>query len=162
MARLTEQQWDNVKADYITGRYSTRALAAKHGVSNAAISKKAKADGWQVIEADVVDTLVESKMVMDKGLDEVAKVNMVNSVNLTRAIHDLTEFEYKSNDRMAMAEDKAIDMLEAAENPMQVKAIMEVIIKHREARLGKSPDTAIQVNNNEAPRFVINSTVVRD
>ena len=46
MARLTDQQWDSVKADYITGRYSTRALAEKHGVSHVAIQKKLKAEDW--------------------------------------------------------------------------------------------------------------------
>lgn len=154
MARLTKQQWDMVKADYITGRYSTRALAGRHNVSNAAISKKAKADGWVLIDSDVVDTLIESRMVMEHGVNEIAKVNKVNSVNLTRAVNDLAEFEVQSNNRMAKVEDKAMMLLDDVDNPAHVKAIMETLVKHREARLGKSPDTAIQINNNQQPTRV--------
>lgn len=149
MARLTGEQWDVVKSEYITGRYSTRALADRHNVSNAAISKKAKADGWVVMDSNVVDTLVESRMVMEHGVNELAKVNKVNSVNLTRAVNDLAEFEMQSNKRMAEAENKAMDILDTVEKASDVKAIMETLVKHREARLGKSPDTAIQINNNQ-------------
>lgn len=147
MARLSQDQWDAVKADYITGRYSTRALADRHNVSNAAISKKANADGWVVIDPDVVDTLIESRMVMEHGVNEIAKLNKVNTVNLTRAVNDLADFEMKSNQRMAKVEDKAMKMLDSAESPVHVKAIMDTLVKHREARLGKSPETAIQINN---------------
>ena len=151
MARLSDEQWDSVKADYITGRYSTRALADRHNVSNAAISKKAKSDGWTVIDKSTVDTLVESRMVMEHGIDEVAKVNKVNAVNFARAVSDLAEFEIKSNNRMAKVEDKAMTLLDEVEDPAKVKAIMETLVKHREARMGKSPDTAIQINNNQTP-----------
>jgi hypothetical protein len=148
MARLSKEQWDKVKADYITGRYSTRALAEKHGVSNAAVSKKANSEGWQVIEPGVVDNLVRSKIVVDHGLEKLAEVNKVNSVNLIDSVNELVEFELKSNKRMAMVEDKAMDMLTMIEKPTDAKAIMDTLVKHREARLGKSPDTAIQINNN--------------
>lgn len=153
MARLTTEQWDKVKADYITGRYSTRALAERHNVSNAAISKRAKSEGWQALDAEVVDDLVHSKLVIDHGIDEMAKVNKVNTVNLTASVNDLVEFEIKSNNRMAMVEDKAMMMLDEIERPTDAKAIMETLVKHREARLGKSPDTAIQINNSNEPSF---------
>lgn len=45
MARLTADQWENVRAEREAGA-SFRDLAAKHGVSDAAICKRAKAEGW--------------------------------------------------------------------------------------------------------------------
>lgn len=45
MARLTADQWETIRAEREAGA-SFRDLAAKHGVSDAAICKRAKAEGW--------------------------------------------------------------------------------------------------------------------
>lgn len=39
--------WENVEADYRTGRFSNRVLAVKYGCTEGAIRKKAKAEGWE-------------------------------------------------------------------------------------------------------------------
>lgn len=46
MARLTPEQWELVKQDRISTGASFRVLSEKHGVSDVAILKKAKAEGW--------------------------------------------------------------------------------------------------------------------
>ena len=48
MARLTSEQWAAVRKDRESNGTPYRALAEKHGVSDAAISKRAKAEGWVV------------------------------------------------------------------------------------------------------------------
>ena len=45
MPRLTQDQWDSVRAEREAGS-SFRELAARHGVSDAAIVKRAKSEGW--------------------------------------------------------------------------------------------------------------------
>ncbi|MBP2233095.1 hypothetical protein J2847_006430 [Azospirillum agricola] len=46
MTKRKDIDWSAIEADYRTGNYSNRALAAKHGVSEAAIRKKAGEAGW--------------------------------------------------------------------------------------------------------------------
>lgn len=147
MARLSEQQWEKVKADYATGRFSIRVLSERHGVSIAAISKRSNAEGWEKLEPETVSAFVGANVAMRKEVDRVAQVNKVNSVYLSRSLEDLAEFEIQSNERMALVENKAMRLLDEAEKATDVKAIMDTLVKHREARLGKSPDTAIQINN---------------
>lgn len=38
--------WDAVERDYRTGRFTTRELGAKHGLSHVAVAKKAKTHQW--------------------------------------------------------------------------------------------------------------------
>ncbi|MGG5823061.1 hypothetical protein [Falsiroseomonas sp. HW251] len=49
MPALTAQRWEALRAEYEYGSTSTRALAAKHGVSEKAIRKRAasRRDAWQ-------------------------------------------------------------------------------------------------------------------
>jgi hypothetical protein len=86
---------------------------------------------------------------------QVAKVASelhIPATQLESALSDLTAFEIESNRIMARIDAKALEMLDLVDKPNDVKAIMDVHQKHREARLGKSPDTAIQINNsNTAP-----------
>lgn len=45
--RLTREQWDEVKRDRLANLTPYRALAAKYGVSDAAIIKRSKAEDWE-------------------------------------------------------------------------------------------------------------------
>lgn len=148
MARLTQAQWSEVRAHYATGRYANRDLAEMYGVSHVAIQKKAKAEEWSKADSESVARLVKAKAAYDEEVTKLPKVTNTDSGNFAMAIDVLAEFETQSNRRMAMAEDKAMDILDGVERASDVKAIMETLVKHREARLGKSPDTAIQINNN--------------
>ncbi|OZB49421.1 MAG: hypothetical protein B7X60_01280 [Polynucleobacter sp. 39-45-136] len=152
MARLTEEQWSEVRAHYATGRYANRDLAEMYGVSHVAIQKKAKAEEWSKADSESVTRLIKAKADYDEEVSKLPKVTNTDSGNFAMAIDVLAEFEAKSNRRMAKVEDKAMTMLDSAESPVHVKAIMETLVKHREARLGKRPDTAIdtaiQINNN--------------
>lgn len=46
MARLSESEWDQLKADWCTDHYSNRELGERYGVSNVAITKRVKNEGW--------------------------------------------------------------------------------------------------------------------
>jgi nucleoid DNA-binding protein len=96
----------------------------------------------------VVEKFVKAKIEIANEVDKVSKVSKVDSGNLLESLNELAEFEIDSNKKMALIDKKNLDLLEMAERPSDVKAIMETHIKHREARLGKSPETAIQINNN--------------
>lgn len=49
MARLSDEQWSALRADWVVGRYSNRELGEKYGTSNVAITKRAKKEGWEKI-----------------------------------------------------------------------------------------------------------------
>lgn len=45
---MAEQvNWDEIRADYLSGEYSVRELAEKHNASESMIYKKASKDGWK-------------------------------------------------------------------------------------------------------------------
>lgn len=45
-ARKTSSEWDRIGLEYLAGEDSIREIADRHGISEAAIRKKAKAEGW--------------------------------------------------------------------------------------------------------------------
>jgi len=155
MAQLTPEQWSTIKAEYATGKYSNRELGRRHGITHAAINKKAAAEGWTTIDADVVDAYVKSHVEIKEAVSTVSTAMGLEVSSLETALSDLATFEAESNRIMARIDAKALEMLDFVDKPNDVKAIMDVHQKHREARLGKSPDTAIQINNNAPPPTVI-------
>ena len=50
MARLSKEEWESLKADFITGAYTLSQLAKKYSVSKGAISQRAKKEQWQKMD----------------------------------------------------------------------------------------------------------------
>jgi len=155
MAKIAPETWDAIKADYATGRFNSRQLGEKYGVSHTGINKRAAAEGWTTLDPESVNSYIktQAELAEVKGeIIEVSKSLQIDECKLTGALDDLTAFEIESNRIMARIDAKALEMLDYVDKPNDVKAIMDVHQKHREARMGKSPDTAIQINNsNTAP-----------
>jgi hypothetical protein len=156
MARLTADQWDKVKADWCTGRYSLAELAKMHDVSNAAISKKATTESWQKLDASIVDSFISAKAEAIIEVNKMAKVNKVNAVNLQSSLDTLAV--EKSMIHEDMTEIRTImmevvrDKRESGElSPIDCKVAMETAAKEHEVKFGKQPDTAIQINYNQLP-----------
>lgn len=61
MARLSEDQWQTLRAEYEVGD-SLNAVAARHGVSRAGIQKRAKAEGWTQDVAPLIRAKVAEKV----------------------------------------------------------------------------------------------------
>lgn len=45
-ARKTEAEWDRIELEYLAGEVSVREIADRYGISDTAIRKRAKAQGW--------------------------------------------------------------------------------------------------------------------
>jgi len=148
MARLTEEQWSELKAHYATGKYSNRDLGEMYNVSHVAIQKRAKSEEWIKAELETVDKLIRARSDYNAEIAKLPLVTKTDAGNFAMAIDVLAEFEAKSNARMELVVDRAMVLLPVSKNPVHVRAIMDTLVKHREARLGKQPDTAIQINNN--------------
>lgn len=66
--------WERIEADYRTGKYTTRELGKLHGLSHAAIAKRAKAKGWTQDMAPVVERLTReglAQRAVDRVVDRV-------------------------------------------------------------------------------------------
>lgn len=144
MARLTAENWELVKADYEVRSLSNRELAGKYGVSEAAIRKKAKAQGWVKEESA---HLIEKKASVIKDLHNLSSQSAHLSSHHIAAIDDEVMFKLQSDKDMQAIQDKVNLMVDGVDNPNHLLALMNATVKHREARLGKSPETAIQINN---------------
>lgn len=126
-----------VIAEWKAGSSQT-SLAKKYKISPASVNKWCK--GIIQENVNVVNTQVAViKELFDKSEYEV---NAIHS-----AVNELVKFELESNRRLQKIEDHALSLLSSCEKPTEVKAVMDIAVKHREARLGKQPDTAIQINN---------------
>jgi hypothetical protein len=148
MARLTVEQWGCLKSDWVTGRYNNRELGERFGTSHTAIQKKANAEEWEKLDSSVVSDYIAAKVAISEEVSKVSKVSKVDSGNLSKSLDLLAEFEAKSNATLQRIDAKNLEMIDECDRPSDIKAVMETHIKHREARLGKQPDTAIQINNN--------------
>lgn len=78
MSKTTD--WEAIEREYRAGSISVRAIADKHGITEGAIRKKAKAESWKRALAEKVRTLVREKLVRSDGTqkqratdDEVAE-----------------------------------------------------------------------------------------
>ena len=133
-----------ILADWRTGAYTVRDLAYKHGVSRSFVNKITL--GIACDTKTTVDNIIALEQDLAR-LDSRA-VHSVHEVAL-----DLIHFERANSQRMEAATLKAMDMLPNSERVSDVKSVMDVLKIHREAILGKSPETAIQINNSPEPEY---------
>jgi len=155
MARLSESEWDQLKADWCTDHYSNRELGERYGVSNVAITKRVKNESWKKLPKSVVDNFVENKIQTTKAINEVSKVSKVSVANLEESLDKVATDKARFHEVGVNIMAKINSMLDVVEQPSEVK---ELAMAHKaiyEPRFKTSPDTAIQINNEQrAPRSI--------
>ena len=132
--------WPTIEADSRAGVKSVRQIAREHGLSEAAIRKRAKSDGWtrdlsaaiqakadELVRNEAVRNEVRTanripdKVVVDANANAVYRVQMAHRAGLTKlsVLRDalLTELEGS-----AAAETKADPAPPGTENPPEVAA----------------------------------------
>lgn len=137
---LTQELKDAILIDWRLGILSQRDIADKHKVSKGTVGNICK--GAERDAASIVGDGVQYK----QGL---AKFDgrMVGAIDAT--VNDLVRFEQISSERMERVARRAMEMLATADRTGDVKAVMDTLKVHREARLGKSPEVAVQINNSQ-------------
>lgn len=62
MLARKKTDWDAIRRDYGTGKYTLRELEAKHGVFNSSIARKAKNNGWTQDLAGAIRQATNTKL----------------------------------------------------------------------------------------------------
>ncbi len=169
MARLSKEQWERLKADYVTGAYTLEMLAKKYGVSRQAINNRAKKEQWKKIKIEETAELVELEKVdktLQRKVDEVANFTKTNPKNLKEAIGEIADYQEYIHSLQLMAAEKLketlidgkveeiatisgemgeIRVVERKLNPRELKNLVEAIDKAGQT-LGVVPRFGQQVN----------------
>ena len=85
MARLTAQQWEQAREDYEVRGLSLGEVARRHGVSQQAVAKRAKAEGWKQGKSCA---LVSEKVAAIKSLAKVERESCELSTTFRETIND--------------------------------------------------------------------------
>ncbi|MBI6547255.1 hypothetical protein [Xenorhabdus lircayensis] len=81
---MAKPDWEAIESAYRAGSLSIREIAAKHGVSDTAIRKRASANGWQRDLTDQVKKATRTKLVR-------SEVRRVGSQPAVRTDEDIIE-----------------------------------------------------------------------
>lgn len=70
MSERKQTDWEAIEREYRAGQLSLRAIASAHDITEGAIRKRAKAEGWQRALANKVREAVREKLVRTDGTQE--------------------------------------------------------------------------------------------
>lgn len=85
MVERKATDWEAIEREYRAGQLSVREIARRHEVSEGAIRKKAKAEGWSRPLADKVRTAVQEKLVRADGTQEGTQSQRANDAAIVEA-----------------------------------------------------------------------------
>lgn len=150
MARLTPEQWLAARADFEIAGLSVSEIARKYNVAKSSVSDKAKTQGWEPNKTERSVSEKSNAIIALAKVNQEAeqKLNNVERAVFDRVVADDVAFRLQNDSDMEAVREHAMRLLPMVEKPADAKALMETLRIQREARLGKSPDTAIQINNN--------------
>ena len=154
MARLTKDQWDEVKAMYATGHYAVTDIAQQFDVSHTAINKKAKAESWQKLDYQIVTNAINASAELKREVSKVSNEVGIETLKLESAIDRLARrkvFAESVGDKILQ---KVDDSLHYCESASDVKDLATAFKSVYEPMFKTAPDTAIQINNNQAPSVI--------
>ncbi len=175
MARLSKDEWEKLKADFVTGVYTLEQLAKRYGVNRSTISKKANKEEWHKISIETTAELVElekgnkRQQEIKKATKKATNVNMKYFDNSIKEITDVTEYihnlQLSATQRIAKTlqddcveeiattsgELSSVEIVERKLNPRELKSLVDAIDKAGQT-LGAVPrfNNQINIQNNQS------------
>lgn len=107
MTGKPKTDWEAIEREYRAGQQSIREIAKKHGVSDTAIRKEAKAKGWERALADQVRKAVREKLVRSDGSQSGSRPQRANDREIIEGA-SLLGFEVVQSHRRDIAQLTAI------------------------------------------------------
>lgn len=131
-----------VLADWRTGHYSVRELGEKHKIHYSTVAKLCK--GVDKDLAPIVNAGIQYRQGI-AGQDQ----QIVNSVD--EVVDNAVALDRFFKNAAVRNVESALSKIGSITDQQEHKHLADTILKGREAAIGKSPDTAIQINNGEMP-----------
>lgn len=140
--------WERIETDYRAGLLSLREIAASQGISHAAISKRAKRDGWErdlkakiqakadalVTRREVTKTVtteqaVTDKLIVDANAQVIADIRIGHRTDIARsrrlAMSLLEELEGQTGDPDLLAQLGDLVLADAGINAARLRDIYD-------------------------------------
>lgn len=154
MARLPQEVWEKIRADYEARGLSFSELAEMYGVNKSNISRRAKAEGWNQAETQrLIAATVENEKEKLALRNETQRLNATLRSAVQEEVFDRLAFELQSNADFQAARDKARALLAETDKMGDVVQAANVFTMQRKAMLGEGPMIAMQLNNSEPQRI---------
>ena len=153
MARLTQDQWNEVKAIYALGQEPVLSIAKRFGVSHTAINKKANDEKWERLDGSTVSNAIESRAALKSEVSKVSKSMKLETLHVETEIDRIASDRAKIESVGMLLVDKIAQMADMVEKPSDIQALASAHKSLYEPRFKTSPDTAIQINNNTPTRL---------
>lgn len=137
--KYTIAQWEKAK-EYFEAGLSLSVITEKTGISKSQLSKKANAESWS-------KETEKKQLIVDAARLELAKETLnETALQVHEELVDERVHHIKFFNNAAIRNVKE-SMSMPCESQQDFKFRAETINKGRETVLGKTPDTAIQINN---------------
>ena len=152
-------KWERAQALFETGSILAD-IKKVVGIDKAAVSRRAKADGWvkgknqPLVDKEVQARQALKEVELEKSKKKSTEVDVVDAA-VTKKLHQLQFFETAH----ILVANTTVQKIRADGTSMSyqdLNAAANVITKAQEGILGKTPDTVI--NNTNASQTVINPT----
>lgn len=152
MARLSDAQWQVIRAEYESSdSTSLRDLAKKHGVDVSNLSRRSKKEGWtQGKTQHLVDKKVNAIKALHETTQQTQHLNATEQMAIDVRVNEALEAEKIFINSAKYNQELANSLLgSAGELSMQViESHSRLTARNKETVLGKQPDTQVNVQNN--------------
>jgi lambda repressor-like predicted transcriptional regulator len=154
MARLNDKKWELLQADFEVRGMSLAELSHKYSVGRSTISEKAKREGWEKGKHEhLVIEKVNAVKALEKNRTETEQ--LPNSVQkaIDKDADYLLEMEGIFKASLQYNQVKATNLLKKKANAddltlADLNLHSQITVRNMDRVMGKTPDTAIQINNN--------------
>lgn len=142
--KTTPQQWAKAR-EYFEAGLTLSEIEKKTGISRPSISKMSHREGWpkgnekKQLIAQAVDVLVAKENLSETAIEVHDEI-----------VSDLTKHIVFFSNAAVRNVKEAMQL--PCETHSEYRLRAETILKGKEVVLGKTPDTAIQINNNTTPK----------
>jgi hypothetical protein len=82
----SKADWEAIGREYRAGQLSLREIGRIHGVSDTAIRKRAKADGWERDLTEQVQAAVRAKLVREEGSQPGSQAQRANDRDIVQTM----------------------------------------------------------------------------
>lgn len=159
MAKLTPQQWELARADYEIHGFSYSDLVKKYGMSRGSISKRANDEQWQQGKNEqLITKKVNAIIELQKTEQQIEQLEPLVQKSIDAEVSLRLARENLFIDSALKNQKRANELLEMADDLAQLNQHSQITARNKETVLGKNPETAIQINNQNStpPIFQLN------